>query len=65
MFHFRECSTTVYDGLMNLDDLAEWMERHPEIESITITEIVETTLTPDMTPAMVEQLQQSELWWFE
>jgi|KBSMisStandDraft_5_1062788.scaffolds.fasta_scaffold381890_1 hypothetical protein len=29
---------------MDLDELAEWLERHPEIASITITEIVETTL---------------------
>lgn len=28
---------------MDLDELAEWLERHPEIASITITEIVETT----------------------
>jgi hypothetical protein len=35
---------------MDLDELAEWLERHPEIASITITEIVETTTPPAGSP---------------
>jgi cystathionine beta-lyase/cystathionine gamma-synthase len=28
---------------MNLDDIAEWLERHPEIAEVIVTEIVTTT----------------------
>jgi hypothetical protein len=33
---------------VNLDDLAEWLERHPEIESVTITEVTETVVIPEL-----------------
>ena len=48
---------------MDLDQLADWLERHPDIESVTVTEVVETVLTPQVTPAMMQQMEQSELWW--
>lgn len=32
---------------MDLDAIAEWLERHPEIESVTITEITETVGLPE------------------
>jgi len=48
---------------MNLDDLMAYLERHPDIESVTVTEVVETVLTPTVTPEMMEQMERSELWW--
>ena len=43
----------VYDSGMNsndpgtnLDALAEWLERHPEIAEVTLTEIITTTYEP-------------------
>ena len=30
---------------MDLDSLAEWLERHPEIAEVTLTEVITTTVT--------------------
>jgi hypothetical protein len=51
--------------MMTLDELADWIARHPEVESVTLTEVVTTILTPTVTPAMMNQIERSELWWLQ
>lgn len=53
----------MYNHPMDIDRLADWLAHHPEIESVTVTEVVETLLTPELTPALIQQMTESELWW--
>ena len=32
---------------MDLDSLADWLERHPEIAEVTVTEVITTTTMLD------------------
>ena len=46
------------DGL-NLDDLADWLERHPEIAEVVVTEVTTTTVIHELPTPTGEIFQPS------